>query len=276
MAEKLLKKPTLQFNIRSFHPEKDFGWSGLKFKGDNRGFSLKPSGTGIVTSRIWHRFGLNLAESKILNVTTRSDPSMAPWADKYQTYEGELAPKGVVSPVMERDVKGNISTYRLNGKYGGVNHAMPGSPEMQKKTGGSYVPTLDVSYRLLLDLDRDNMHVDIVIYVTGDGFPNCEAFVVDGSGKAVFLGVHVRKGAAPITLALNLDYPMIAVAVRIPLDMNGNFKDTIGDEWERVKGKQLTMKYYKIENWNQKFLALNPNNRHCMLLEKASLEGCFN
>jgi len=41
-----------EINIRSFHPEKDFGWSGLMFEGDNRGFSLKPSGIKPTTSRI--------------------------------------------------------------------------------------------------------------------------------------------------------------------------------------------------------------------------------
>lgn len=28
-----------EFNFRSFHPEKTFGWSGLFFEGDDRGFS---------------------------------------------------------------------------------------------------------------------------------------------------------------------------------------------------------------------------------------------
>lgn len=41
-----------EINIRSFHPEKTFGWSGLMFEGDNRGFSLKPSGVKPITSRI--------------------------------------------------------------------------------------------------------------------------------------------------------------------------------------------------------------------------------
>lgn len=207
---------------------------------------------------------------------TRSDPSKAPWSYKRRTYEGELAPKGVIMPVISRLVRGHISTYRLKGRYGGVNHAMPGSPTLQKNLGASYVPTLDVDYELWMDLDPKNMHVDIVIYVKGDGFPNCEAFVVDESGRAVFLGVHVRKGAAPVSLALNLGYPMIAAAVRLPINSSGHFSGTIGDEWARVKDKQAEMKFQPISEWNQKFMQMNPNSRHCMLLEKSSLEGCFN
>lgn len=42
----IVKNTEFQFNIRSFHPETDFGWSGLKFERDNRGFSNFPSGRG--------------------------------------------------------------------------------------------------------------------------------------------------------------------------------------------------------------------------------------
>lgn len=41
-----------KFNIRSFHPEKTFGWSGMMFDGDSRGFSLQPSGTGATKKSI--------------------------------------------------------------------------------------------------------------------------------------------------------------------------------------------------------------------------------
>ncbi|MFK3858102.1 hypothetical protein [Pseudoalteromonas rhizosphaerae] len=71
-----------EINIRSFHPEKDFGWSGLMFEGDNRGFSLKPSGIKPITSRIWHRLRLSTKNSKISSIDTISDPSKAPWEDK--------------------------------------------------------------------------------------------------------------------------------------------------------------------------------------------------
>ena len=86
-----------EINIRSFHPEKDFGWSGLMFEGDNRGFSLKPSGIKPTTSRIWHRLQLSTKNGKINSVDTISDPSKAPWEDKKRIYSGNLAPKGRVT-----------------------------------------------------------------------------------------------------------------------------------------------------------------------------------
>ncbi len=271
----LTLRPTFQFNVRSFHPEKNFGWSGLYFDGDNRGFSNKPSDLGNPTSRIWHLFHLNTAEPRSFLPKTKSDPSKAPWDTEKRTYGAVLAPKATMLPMQVRPLANGIINYRVDGRYGGVNHAMPGSPEMQKTTGMSYVPTLDVHYQIVLDVDSKNRHVDIVAYVSGDGFPNCEAFVVDASGQAVFLGVHVRKGAAPLTLALNLEYPMIACAIRLPIDAKGNFCGTIGDELSRKKNGLPLLKFQKISDWNEKFLKLNPNYHHCMALEKSSLEGCF-
>ena len=163
----------------------------------------------------------------------------------------------------------------MEGQYGGVNHAMPGSPEIQEALDFSYVPTLNVKYKIVIDIDRQNGHMDIVTYITGDGFPNCEAFIVGPGGQAVSLGVHVRKGAAPVSLSLNADYPMIASAIRLPLNNNGSFKGTVGDELFRRTNKQPKLKFQKITDWNYRFISIPANSGHCMLLEKASLKYCF-
>ncbi|RZF84820.1 hypothetical protein EXT46_03055 [Pseudoalteromonas sp. CO325X] len=264
-----------EINIRSFHPEKTFGWSGLMFEGDNRGFSLKPSGVKPITSRIWHRLSLSTSEGKILTNDTVSDPSKAPWERAKRVYSGELAPKGRTFLKSRVFPNKNIYQYRMEGQYGGVNHAMPGSPEVQEALDFSYVPTLNVKYKIVVDIDRQNGHMDIVTYITGDGFPNCEAFIVGPSGQAVSLGVHVRKGAAPVSLSLNADYPMIASAIRLPLNKNGSFKGTVGDELFRRTNKQPKLKFQKITDWNYRFISIPANSGHCMLLEKASLKYCF-
>lgn len=271
-----LKPINYQFYIRSFHPKKDFGWSGLYFEGDDRGFSNTPRSQGAVTSRIWHKFNLGMASGDVIPSETGSDLSRAPWSDKPRSYDGVLKPKGVVQPIVKRETGENIKRLSVKGSYGGVNHAMPGSPTMQKKLGFSYVPTLDVSYEIKVDFDLANMHMDIVTYIKGDGFPNCEAFVVDESGQSVFLGIHVRKGAAPVTLALNLDYPMIMSAIRLPLLASGNFAGKIGDELDRIRNNKTHLVYKSIKAWNSVFLAADPDARHCMLLEKSTLKGCFN
>lgn len=111
--------------------------------------------------------------------------------------------------------------------------------------------------------------------ISGDAFPNCEAFVVDGKGQSVFLGIHVRKGSAPTSLMLNTNFPMIACAIRLSIDNQGNFTGTIADELARKNNNGRKLKFQTIASWNQQFLQSNPNRSHCMALERLSLEGCF-
>lgn len=264
-----------EINIRSFHPEKDFGWSGLWFEGDNRGFSLKPSGVKPTTSRIWHKLTLSTQNKFITIPVTKSDPSKAPWENNKKIYDGILAPKGNAILEYKKLSNGN-QQYKISGQYGGVNHAMLGSSKMQEKLGLSYVPTLNVKYKIIIDIDTINAHMDIVTYITGDAFPNCEAFIVGPGGQAISLGIHVRKGAPPVSLSLNADFPMIASALRLPLNNNGSFKGSVGDELFRQANKYPKLSYHKIVDWNYRFTSIPANSGHCMLLEKASLENCFN
>lgn len=244
------------------------------FAGDNRGFSLSPSNTGRITSRIWHELELNTQVGELTKVT-QSDSSQAPWSEHVENYEGDLSPRDELVNFRKIQPTPHTKLFSITARYWGVNHAMPLSPELQHRLGVSYVPKLDVKYQITMEIDRKNKHIDLVTYVTGDGFPNCEAFIVDPSGQAIFLGVHVRKGAAPITLAVNLDYPMIASAIRIPIDVHGNFKGTVGDELKRRSNRQSEITFTTIRDWNATFLSMNPNDRRCMALERASLEGCF-
>ncbi|MBH0057560.1 hypothetical protein I6F65_11360 [Pseudoalteromonas sp. SWXJZ94C] len=263
-----------EINIRSFHPEKDFGWSGIWFEGDNRGFSLKPSGVKPTTSRIWHKFTLSTSKKKVKNILTKSDPSKAPWSDKPKDYEKELEPRGRLTIKDDKLPNGNLKL-TIKGQYGGVNHAMPRSEIWTRDLGFSYVPTLNVNYKIIIEIDVVNNYMDIVTYITGDAFPNCEAFIVGPGGQPISLGIHVRKGGAPLSLALNSDYPMIASAVRLPLNKNGSFEGNVGDELFRQANNHPKLNFHKITDWNYRFISIPPNSGHCMLTEKASLENCF-
>ena len=259
-----------QFNIRSFHPNKTFGWSGLYFEGDDRRFSLRPSGTGALTSRIWQRFTLNAKTGSIRDERTRSDPSKAPWQDQALKYnQRELRPKGRITSDSS-ELSSHVRHYRIVGHYGGENHAMPGSGELKEQLGLSYVPTLNVNYKILTDIDRVNRHMDIVTYIKGDGFPNCEAFIVGPGDERVFLGIHVRKSLAPVMLAANLDYPMIASAVRLPLNQDGSFSGTIGNELARRNAGKRKLEYQKIAEWNNQFTSISPNSGRCKGLEDSN------
>lgn len=144
---------------------------------------------------------------------------------------------------------------------------MPYSPEMQKSIGATYVPEINVQYEIFVTVDQNAKHVDVGILVKGDGFPNTEAFIVDPNGKAVFLGTHVREGAAPITLAANFTHKLFSNVIRLPIDLNGGFIGTLEDEGGRFLKKSTKRIVYSIEEWNRKFLSSNPNESHCMGLE---------
>jgi len=277
MQHLLAKLASYEFNIRSFHPEKSFGWSGLNFSGDNRGFSIQPSDNGIVTSRIWHRFLLNTSDGGILFDRTKSNASQASWSDEPFNYDDpELTPQSKIFRVLpQKTIDGKV-ILRAKGEYRGANHAMPGSPEMQKSIGATYVPEINVDYEIFATVDQLSSHIDIGILVKGDGFPNTEAFIVDPMGKAVFLGIHVREGAAPLTLAANFTHKLFGNVVRLPINIDGNFLGTVEDEGGRFLQKSAKRIVYSLNDWNNKFLNSSPNESHCMGLEDIKrIAECF-
>lgn len=250
-----------QFNIRSFHPNKTFGWSGLYFQGDDRGFSLKPNGR-LARSRIWHFVTLNAKSETISDRGTGSHASNHPWADKSEGYnEQATRPKAeVTSDFFKLSKKLNGKRVHLDGHYGGQNHLMPLSEEMKKTLGFTYVPTLNVNYKIRTYIDRENRHVDIVTFIKGDGFPNCEAFVVGPDDTRVFLGVHVRKGIAPLSLRGNPKHAMIASVVRLPINRDGSFSGTIADLLRGNSAGKGQPEFQKISEWNADFRSISPNN----------------
>lgn len=277
MQQVLATLASYEFNIRSFHPEKSFGWSGLNFSGDNRSFSLQPSGKGGVTSRIWHRFNLNTADGGILLEKTTSDDSHASWSPKPFSYDDpDLYPRSNIfriPPLKTADGKINL---RARGEYHGSNHAMPGSAAMQKSIGTTYVPNINVEYEIFVTVDPKASHIDIGMLVAGDGFPNTEAFIVDPQGTPVFLGTHVREGVAPVTLAANFTHKLFGNVIRLPINKGGSFVRTVEDEGGRFVKKSTKKIIYTIDDWNRRFSSLNPNASHCMGLEDIKrIKECF-
>lgn len=262
------------FTIRSFHPEKTFGWSGFGFQGDDRRFSLKSARSGLAPSRIWHTFSLDTNGGAISNRVTKSDPSQAAWQNESKTYQGSLDPRSDISVSSDR-TKGGVYRTKVTGNYSGENHAMPYSSYLQEKLEITYVPSINVAYQLLMDVDRNRRFVDLVLYVKGDGFPNCEAFVTGPEGQPVFLGVHVRLGTAMFQLIRNRGYPMIACALRLPITRTGAFAGTIGDELARRQKGAKDLEYVSIDEWNTRFLETSPNDGRCMGLDATSFEDFF-
>jgi len=259
-------------NIRSFHPKKYFPYTG--FEGDNRRFNLEPN-SAVNTSRIWQKVYANLSKPDF-STTEGSHPSNHPLLDQPVPYNDPMfRPEGGITSVLQRNPGQGRIGFTIQGYYRGSNHAMPGSKPLKDAIGTTYVPAINVNYELRIDIDRIDSFMDMVLYVTGDGFPNCEAFLVGPSGKSVFLGVHVREGVAPVSLSLNPGKPMIACALRLPLSRSGALQGYVGDELKRrVLGNQ-EIRYQPIEEWNQFFRSMHPNGNCPTLPTKGELEQCF-
>src|SRR5699024_10603477 len=94
---------------------------------------------------------------------------------------------------------------------------------------------LDVVSELHVRLERVGRYMDIVSLVYGDGFPNCEAFLEDSSGKKLKLGSHVRIGLPSTHLFGSNQRLFWANALRVRLDLQGNFEEELGI-FSRISG----------------------------------------
>lgn len=269
--------------IRSFHPRKSFGYSGFWFGGDDRGFSALPSTNPSVTSRINHSLEIDFANTDITSRVTYSDASKPPWTDEVYKYENKLVkPKSLLRhKSFYSSSDGKRYWAEIEGRYHGTNHAMPLSDEMKQQLGTTYVPSINVQYRLALELHRDERVLNVVAEITGDPFPNHEALIIGPNGKEVFLGGHVREGVPATSLpGKSNGNPLIYSAIQLPLASGGSFKHKVAqagpskrDARGRIKDSKLN--YREIDHWNKDFTTRNPNAGRCMALETFSLEGCW-
>ncbi|KQZ95187.1 hypothetical protein ASD74_14535 [Rhizobium sp. Root564] len=129
------------------------------------------------------------------------------------------------------------------------------------------VPDLDVVNNVSVRINRDTKKADITCVITGDGFPNCESFLLDGANQLVFLASHVRTGTPITQLPGNRQIPMnntsfvsdwepgdIAgqrVSVTLCLDFTG-----AGASSEITKGAMSR------EAWNNAHVKRNPHGAY--------------
>ncbi|OLP46887.1 hypothetical protein BJF95_14470 [Rhizobium oryziradicis] len=85
------------------------------------------------------------------------------------------------------------------------------------------VPDLDVMNNVSLRINRDLKRVDVSCAITGDGFPNCESFIIDGSSKVLFLASHVRTGTAVAQLPGNRQIPMSNTSLDVDWQPDDSF-----------------------------------------------------
>lgn len=76
----------------------------------------------------------------------------------------------------------------------------------QRYTGA--VPDLDVTHKFHMRIDRRLNSAHITSTISGDGFPNCESFLVVSASNKCMLGTHVRIGTAATQLPGGRALPM--------------------------------------------------------------------
>ncbi|MDD7971398.1 hypothetical protein [Roseinatronobacter alkalisoli] len=207
----------LRFCVRSFHPRANFGASGLGYSGDDRGFSYSLS----VTSRIYAIVRIDLINSGVFLETVDSDESSWLFGLFHQDYSQEgTQPTANLSGQVDPYLEDGDQSAQLLLSYRGQNFAMPmGNSETARElVYESSVPDLDVICSLHLTIDRDDRDdrddrkMSFALRMTGDGFPNAEAFIIESAEQPLMLATHRRVGSALAQLRGNR---RIAMAVGI-------------------------------------------------------------
>jgi len=245
-----VKLALYEVNIRSFHPNKKFERLGLRFHGDDRGFSVGESwfgnentNQGKPTSRIWQRYKVDLAWNKTGDLSAkdstaepRTESNISSGDDHWfwgmfggdEPYEdAKMKPRGKLVLTEASEPHGGQKILRLKSHFAGENHAFRASGFMERHAGVTHVPTLDVFNELFIRVERINRYMDIMSLAYGDGFPNCEQFIKDPAGNALVLGTHVRIGFPATHLWSANQRLMWANVLRVELTPEGNFGDRL-------------------------------------------------
>ncbi|SCX09183.1 MULTISPECIES: hypothetical protein [Agrobacterium] len=82
-----------------------------------------------------------------------------------------------------------------------------GSAKVWERWGGM-VPDLDVTHEFSFRINRSSKKIQVSSAISGDGFPNCESFLLDSAKNVIFLGTHIRIGTAATQLPSGRSLPM--------------------------------------------------------------------
>ncbi len=217
-------------HVRSFAPFKSFG-PFYAWKGDDRGFSTSSN----VTSRL-HQISNYETDTGAFSHEARgafSSSSYGAWAysDAY----------------LDNYSSGNNLNTHM---YGNNDAVLPagalGQGNVLPYDGG---PTWDIDVHTNLDinvsdLDGGNQLLSITGQISGDKFPDAEAYVSDANGNSVFLGIFATQAGEIIgptwTLRDDKNEPMMNINMGILTDKNGIFT-----------GVKVGDKTISIEEWNK-------------------------
>ena len=209
--------------IRSFHPHSTFGGG---FGGDSRGFYATHNPN--ITSRVSHTVIADAAKGTVVSGGTFSNESHHPILGTDQE-----TPSSYIS-----GIESSGSTLSFETGYEGTNPLTPGAP------------AIDILGNFSITEDIDAGILTISAQISGDDFPNTEAFIADPSGQSVFIGVDVRSGSDkfPSKLFGGATEQIMNTAFQIRIDGKGNFQ-----------GVHFAGKDYNVVDWNNMFFDKNPD-----------------
>ena len=220
----------LKLFVRSFHPLGNFGVGGLGYHGDDRGFSHDPGDT----ARIYSIVKIDLQKALVVSEALDSDAS-SHFLGMNQDYS---APSTKPTYTL---FGGSVDPYREDGDQGaqvalayvGQNFAMPfGNSERARDAVYEHVvPGLDVMATLNIEIDRDDERISASFRMVGDGFPNAEAFLLDGSNNALMLASHRRVGSALHQLRGNRRIAMASTGIEVDFSLAGQFGSALDVSW---------------------------------------------
>jgi hypothetical protein len=215
-------------HVRSFAPFKYFG-AGL-WHGDNRGFSRNPRASSRL-HQITH-FETDTGVSRTQARGSMSSSRYGAWA---------------YSEASLRDYSSsnNINTHMFGNNDAVLPAGVPPGSVIPPDGGPTWA--IDVHTNLdvqVSDLDGGDQLLSISGQVSGDTFPNAEAFVADAEGNSISLGIFATQSGPNrgpfFTLAGDSNDPMININIGIVTDKNGIFK-----------GVRAGDKTISLEQWNK-------------------------
>ncbi|MEP7452700.1 hypothetical protein [Phyllobacterium sp. SB3] len=101
-----------------------------------------------------------------------------------------------------------------------------GSLKVWKRWGG-VVPDLDVTHEFSIRFARSMKTAHITSAISGDGFPNCESFLIDSSNNVLFLASHIRIGTAATQLPGGRALPMSRTMIVADLNEGDIFGEKV-------------------------------------------------
>lgn len=107
------------------------------------------------------------------------------WGDEDYS-DRDHKPRGKLRVTAAHEPHGGQKIIQTKSHFAGENHAFLSSTTQQYVFGGTAVPTLDVFNELFIRVERIDLHMDIVSFTYGDGFPNAESFIKDPAGNKLF------------------------------------------------------------------------------------------